>query len=426
MRYLYTALLYLMTPFIVLRLYWKSMRLSAYRQRIGERFSCHAVVPVDVWVHAVSLGEVVAATPLIQALLERGLRVMVTTMTPTGSQQVVSRFGSRVSHQYVPYDLPWVVRRFFKAMNPRLGIIMETELWPNLIFEANQLKIPLLLVNARLSDKAFKQYEKVRFIFKPILNQLTRILAQSEEDARRFVALGAAPWRVHAVGNLKFDMPPVVIDPALSSVFSNAWGKDRVVVIAASTHDNEEEQLLSRLSILQRAIPHVLLLIAPRHPERFQAVYQLCQQHQFKTGLRSTPETIHSDSEVIVLDSLGELALFYALSDYAFVGGSLVPIGGHNVLEAIAVNVPVFCGPYMNNAQSICDALCEADAIEQAENADELIQKMITLYNNPLRCEQLKKHALAVLQANQGTLLRCMEEVLLILGQSVDIRSHCI
>lgn len=411
MRYLYTALLSLMTPFIVLRLYWKSLRLPAYRQRIAERFSVHAVTPVDVWVHAVSLGEVVAATPLIDALLQRGLRVMVTTMTPTGSQQVLNRFGTRVSHQYVPYDLPWLVRRFFKTMNPRLGIIMETELWPNLIFQAKRLKIPLVLVNARLSDKAFRQYEKARFIFEPILNQFTRILAQSQEDARRFVALGALSSRVHAVGNLKFDMPPVEVDPTLSSAFSKAWGEGRVVVIAASTHDNEEEQLLGRLKVLQEAIPNVLLLIAPRHPERFQTVYQLTQQHSLKAGLRSRPETIDSQSEVIVLDSLGELMLFYTLSDYAFVGGSLVPIGGHNVLEAIAAHSSVFCGPYTNNAQSICDALYAADAIEQVLNADDLIQKIIMLYGDAPRREQQKKQALTALQANQGALLRCMDEV---------------
>lgn len=411
MRYLYTVLLYLMTPFIVLRLYWKSRRLPAYRQRIAERFSRGVVVSVDVWVHAVSLGEVVAVTPLIEALLERGLCVMMTTMTPTGSQQVVNRFGSRVFHQYVPYDLPWLVRRFFKTMTPRLGIIMETELWPNLIFQAKQLHIPLLLINARLSDKSFKQYQKARWMFKPILNQLTKILTQSDEDARRFVALGAETSRVHAVGNLKFDMPSVVLDSALSTHFLNLWGESRVVVIAASTHDNEEEQWLSRLSILQRAIPQVLLLIAPRHPERFQAVYQLCQHHQFKTGLRSKPETIDSRVEVIVLDSLGELLQFYSLSDYAFVGGSLVPIGGHNVLEAIAVNVPVLCGPYMNNAQSVCDALCAADAMAQALNIDDLIQKLIALHEDPERRFQQQQHAMAVLQANQGALSRCMAEV---------------
>lgn len=415
MRYLYTVLLFVMTPFIVLRLYWKSRHLSAYRQRIGERFSCRAIAPVDVWIHAVSLGEVVAATPLIQALLDKELRVMVTTMTPTGSQQVISRFGVRVSHQYVPYDLPWLVRRFFKAMKPRLGMIMETELWPNLISQAHRQNIPLLLINARLSDKAFRHYEKARFIFKPILNQLTRILAQSDEDARRFVALGAEVSRVQAVGNLKFDMPPVVIDPTLSALFRQAWGAERVVVIAASTHDDEEEQWLMRFARLQQAIPHVLLLIAPRHPERFQTVYQLCQQHLFKTGLRSSPATMNADSEVVVLDSLGELSLFYSLSDYAFVGGSLVPIGGHNVLEAIAVNVPVFCGPYMNNAQAVCDALCAADAIEQVKNADEMIEHLIALHNNPGRREELKRHALRVLQANQGTLLRCMENVMQII-----------
>lgn len=415
MRYLYTALLFLMTPLIVLRLYWKSLRLPAYRQRIRERFALQAVVPVDIWVHAVSLGEVVAATPLIDALLDRGLRVMITTMTPTGSRQVMSRFGSRVSHQYVPYDLPWVVRRFFKMLKPRLGIIMETELWPNLIYQANQQNIPVLLVNARLSDKAFKQYEKVRFIFKPILNQLTRILAQSQEDARRFKALGAEPSRVRSVGNLKFDMPPVELDSVLSSAFTHAWGEERVVVIAASTHDNEEEQLLSRLRTLQQAIPHVLLLIAPRHPERFQSVYQLSQQYGFKTGLRSNATTITAQSEVVVLDSLGELSLFYALSDYAFVGGSLVPVGGHNVLEAIAVNVPVFCGPYMNNAQSIFDALCAVDAIGRAENADDLIHKIVALHEHPQCRQQQMEQALAVLQANQGTLLRCLEDVARIL-----------
>lgn len=411
MRYLYTALLVLITPFIVLRLYWKSLRLPAYRQRIGERFAISAIRPVDIWVHAVSLGEVVAVTPLVEALLERGFRVMITTMTPTGSRQVVSRFGLRVSHQYVPYDLPWVVRRFFKKMKPRLGIIMETELWPNLIFQTHQLNIPVLLVNARISDNAFKQYEKARFIFKPILNQLTRILAQSQEDARRFMALGAESSRVQAVGNLKFDMPSVELDSILSSTFSQAWGEERVVVIAASTHENEEEQLLSRLTTLQRAIPHVLLLIAPRHPERFQSVYQLSQQHGFQTGLRSNPATINTQSEVVVLDSLGELVLFYALSDYAFVGGSLVPVGGHNVLEAIAVNAPVFCGPYMNNAQSICDALLAVDGIEQAENVDDLIQKLIALHEDPQRRIRQMEQALTVLRANQGTLLRCMKEV---------------
>lgn len=418
MRAVYTFILYLLTPLIVLRLYWKSWRLPAYRHRIGERFVLKAglISPVDVWVHAVSLGEVVAAVPLINALLGRGLRVMVTTMTPTGSQQVINRFGDRVSHQYVPYDLPCVLRRFFKKINPRLGIIMETELWPNLIFQATQLNIPLLLVNARLSDRAYQQYVKFRRFFKPVLNQFMMILAQSEEDARRFVELGATPERVSVGGNIKFDMPSVVIDAALQSHFKMAWGQERVVVIAASTHENEEEQILSRWALLKKAIPDVLLLIAPRHPERFQTVYQLCPQYQLTTGLRSNASTIDRNVEVIVLDSLGELSLFYSLSDYAFVGGSLVPIGGHNVLEAIALNVPVLCGPYMNNAQSVCDELCAADAMIQVANGDELIDKLIALHQNPERRMMQINRAMAVLKANQGTLSKCMEEVDSVIG----------
>lgn len=358
-----------------------------------------------------SLGEVVAASPLIQALLDKKLRIMVTTMTPTGSQQVLKRFGDLVSHQYIPYDLPWALRRFFKNLKPRLGIIMETELWPNLIDQAKKNNVPLLLVNARLSDGAFKHYFKVRFLFKPTLNQLTAILAQSQMDAERFIALGAPSQRVRVAGNLKFDMPPVVVDCELQSGFSAAWGTDRVVVLAASTHEGEEEQLLSRLDVLQDAIPRVLLLIAPRHLERFQSVFQLSQQYQFITGRRSQPSTINEGVDVVVLDSLGELMLFYSLSDYAFVGGSLVPIGGHNVLEPIAVNVPVFCGPYMNNAQSICDDLCNAHAIEKALDADALIEKLIVLYQNPPRREAQVNNATAVLNANRGTLARCMVEV---------------
>lgn len=413
MRYLYTILLYLMTPLIILRLYWKSRRLPAYRHRIGERFSFYknAAMPVDIWLHAVSLGEVVAATPLIQALLKKNLRILVTTMTPTGSQQVLNRFGTQVVHHYVPYDLPWVLRRFFKKFKPRVAVIMETELWPNMIHQANRYKVPILLVNARLSDRAFKQYIKLRFMFKPVLNQFTAILAQSQQDAARFIDLGATSQRVKVAGNLKFDVPPVVVDENLHAFFLNAWGSDRVVLIAASTHEGEEEAFLSRWATLKSAIPHLLLLIAPRHPERFQTVYQLCQRYSSRTGLRSQPQTIDENSEVIVLDSLGELMLFYSMSDYAFVGGSLVPVGGHNVLEPIAVNVPVLCGPYMNNSKSICDDLCRANALEKALDADDLINKLIDLYQNPTRRQAQISNATAVLNANRGTLARLLEQV---------------
>ena len=418
MRQIYTFFLYLLTPFIVLRLYWKSRRLPAYRYRILERFSLGiaTIAPVDIWIHAVSLGEVVAATPLIDELLAKQWRVLVTTMTPTGSQQVSKRFGSQVSHQYIPYDLPWALRRFFKKNQPRLGIIMETELWPNVIYQAHKIKMPLLLANARLSDKAFKRYEKVSFMFKPILNQFTAIFAQSNEDAQRFVTLGASASLVQVLGNIKFDLQfRMALNQDCLSL-KEKWGNERTVVIAASTHDDEENQLLSRLNQLKAAIPPVLLLFAPRHPERFQQVYQLSVTQGFNTGLRSEPTTIDVHTDVVVIDTLGELLNFYQLSDYAFVGGSLVPIGGHNVLEPIAVQVPVFCGPFMNNSKEICRDLRAAGALTMVENADDLITAITTMYHNDVQRQQQITKASAVLAANRGTVARYMEHIETILA----------
>lgn len=413
MRHIYTFFLYLLTPFILLRLYWKGRRLPAYRQRIGERFALNnqTAQSADIWIHAVSLGEVVAATPLIEALLAKQWRVLVTTMTPTGSQQVIKRFGSRVGHQYVPYDLPWALRRFFKKTNPRLGIIMETELWPNIIHQAKRIKMPLLLVNARLSDGAFTSYKKVGFLFKPLLNQFTAIFTQSEEDAQRFITLGASAKLVQVLGNMKFDLQIQISANKESLSFKQQWGNERTVVIAASTHDDEEKQLLSQLKKLQDAIPHVVLLFAPRHPERFQDVYQMSRTQGFRTGLRSQSASIGIDTEVVILDSLGELLNFYQVSDYAFVGGSLVPIGGHNVLEPIAVQVPVFCGPYMNNSKAICRDLCTAGAMVMVENVAEIINAIIKMHLSKDARQQCIVNASEVLAANRGTMARYMKEI---------------
>lgn len=413
MRYLYTAVLYLISPLIVLRLYLKSRRLPAYWQRLGERFSWGLVEkkPIDVWIHVVSLGEVVAATPLIQALLDKGQKIMVTTMTPTGSQQVVRQFGSQVAHQYVPYDFPWALRRFLKCTDPHLVIIMETELWPNLIVQVRRAKIPLLLMNARISDRAIKQYMKLRFIFKPILNQFTMILAQSDEDSKRFIALGASAERVRVSGNLKFDVAPIEFKNHALDRLANQWGVERTVIIAASTHNDEEIQLLNALSKIKIAIPGVIMLIAPRHPERFAEVFQLCQQYGHQTALRSKPDSISLQSEIIVLDSLGELSQVYFLCDYAFVGGSLVPVGGHNVLEPIAAHVPVFCGPYMNNSKSICEELSKFGGIMRVVNADDFANKVIEMFQNPLQREQQISNAALVLKKNQGALQTCLNYI---------------
>ncbi|MDA9272081.1 lipid IV(A) 3-deoxy-D-manno-octulosonic acid transferase [bacterium] len=413
MRRLYTVFIYLAIPYIICRLYWKGRHLAAYRQRIAERFSLGKPLssPVDVWIHAVSLGEVVAAIPLIDALLSKQKRVLVTTMTPTGSQQVKARFKDTVEHQYLPYDLPWALRRFFKRMNAQVGIIMETELWPNLVRHAKLAKIPLLLANARLSDKAFKQYQKMVFFFKPVLSQFTAILAQSELDAKRFIALGAPVERVRVLGNMKFDLQLNIKNADHIAELKNNWGSARPIIIAASTHEGEESQLLSELARLRAAIPDLILLIAPRHPERFNTVYELSKQLGFNTGLRSQAAQINANMDVVVLDSLGELLGFYQISDYAFVGGSLVPIGGHNVLEPIAMNVPVFCGPFMQNSQSICDELCTANALKWVNNVSALADALITMHQNPEQRLQQIEQATAVLVANKGTVARHLEQI---------------
>ena len=413
MRQIYTLLLYFITPFIVLRLYWKARRLPAYKQRIGERFclSAKKLSPSDIWIHGVSLGEMVAATPLIEALLEKDYCLLITTMTPTGSEYVAKRWADRVQHQYLPYDLPWSLKRFFSQAKPRVGILMETEIWPNLIHQSKRSKIPLLIVNARLSDAAFQSYKKFKYLFKPILKELTMILAQSDEDAKRFIAIGATAEQVQVMGNMKFDMQfDVSVKPELMSL-KEQWGVGRPVLIAASTHDDEERQLLNRLNQLKAAIPALLVLIAPRHPERFEDVYQLSKFLGFKTGRRSQSSSIDADKDVIIFDSLGELLQVYQMSDYAFVGGSLVPIGGHNVLEPLGVHVPVFCGPYMHNSKSICKDLCAAGALVKVNHADELVDAIVALYQDPKKRDQQTKNATAVLNSNRGAVARCMEVI---------------
>lgn len=413
MRFLYSFLMYLLTPFLLIRLWWKGRSLPAYRKRMSERFFLGKFdyKPFDVWIHAVSLGEVIAAIPLIDAMLEKNWSLLVTTMTPTGSERVQARFGNKVAHQYLPYDLPGVLKRFFKQIQPRVGVIMETELWPNLIYQARAAQVPLLLANARISDDSLSGYKKIKFLIKPILNQFSGILAQSEEDARRYLTLGANKEIVHVLGNMKFDLQTNVIDGKRFSDLKSHWGADRVAVIAASTHENEEAQILSHLKRLQQAIPDVVLLIAPRHPERFKTVYQLCIQSGFKTGLRSDLTTLTPENEIVVLDSLGELLGLYQISDYAFVGGSLVPVGGHNVLEPIAMNVPVLSGNQIHNFKAICNDLQAAQGILLVHQANEVIDGIIKLHQDPAFRQQMIQNATSVFEKNKGSVMRHLQQI---------------
>jgi 3-deoxy-D-manno-octulosonic-acid transferase len=413
-RFLYTVLFYILTPFILIRLYWKGRKLPAYRARWKERFlgsQDNQIMSVDIWLHAVSLGEVIAAIPLIESFLNKNFRVCVTTMTPTGSEQVLRRFGVRVLHQYIPYDFPHALRRFFKVMQPRVGVIMETELWPNLIVEAKRAKVTLFLANARISDKAYAQYRMIDWLLKPILKNFTCIMTQSCVDASRYQMLSDSSTQIKILGNLKFDvkLPARPLDTVLS--MKKMWGEERPVLILASTHEDEEQQILRHLKTLQCDMPGVVVLIAPRHPERFEYVFELCLKLKYRTGRRSVLETIDKDSEVIVIDSLGELISFYGVSDYAFVGGSFVPIGGHNVLEPIACDVPVLCGPFMQNSQTTVKELLVAKALTQVEDSSAFVSEIIKLHREKALVTLQVENAKKILHANQGAVIRHLEVI---------------
>ena len=413
MRVLYSTIFYLLLPFILLRLLWKSKAQPMYRQRIAERFMWkkQEVSKVDIWIHAVSLGEVNAALGLIEACLSKGYKLLITTMTPTGSQRVKACFGNRVIHQYIPYDLPFAMRRFYKSYQPKLGIIMETELWPNMLAEGKWAKIPLLLVNARISPSAFKAYQRIQSVLRPYLNCFVAILTQNAAETQRFLQLRADKARVMAIGNLKFDIPPYIKNETLSHTWRRQVGLSRMIVCAASTHEDEERELLRSFREFQHIFPLALLVLVPRHPERFYKVFELCNANAFRTVLRSEMNMVDSTVEVVVVNSIGELNFFYAISDYAFVGGSLVPVGGHNVLEPINVGTPVFCGPHIQNFQVICDALVAVSGIQIIANAEALFLAIRALHNNPELKNQQVVAAKNILLSNQGAARRCMEKI---------------
>lgn len=375
---LYTALLALLTPFIVLRLWLKGRVQPAYRQRIGERFGRVPAQPVAVWVHAVSVGESVAALPLIEALIQRHgeRRVWVTTTTPTGSERVVAALGERVIHSYAPYDLPHVVARFLNRAQPQQVVVMETELWPNL-FQALRVRgIPLTIANARLSPRSFKGYSRVAGFARSVLANVTTVAAQSALDAERFTALGAP--NVQVIGNLKFDLALPAEPHPLTANIARLWPCHRATWVAVSTHAGEEDVVLEAHHRLLGHDPYALLILVPRHPQRFDEVAARIRAQGMAFERRSTLAA-HPDvsgqrhpTPVLLGDSMGEVMAYLAASQLAFVGGSLVLVGGHNVLEPAALGLPVLFGPHMHNFLDARALLLAADCAREITDADSL------------------------------------------------------
>lgn len=414
-RYVYTLVLYLLTPVILYRLAFRGLRARGYFSRWFERFGFFPDpgISKSIWVHAVSVGEVNAAAPLIDALRQHhaDYSFVVTTVTPTGSDRVRQLWGDRVFHVYLPYDLPGAIRRFMGRVRPGIAVIMETELWPNLFRYCDRAKVPVLIANARLSRKSLDGYGPVRPLVRAAIRTATFIAAQSQLDAERFLELGARPERVRVVGNLKYDMQVPIFLPAQARAWREQWGVQRPVWIAASTHEGEELPVIEAHSRLLRRFPDALLIVAPRHPERFRPMVQLCRSYGFFTACRSEDGLAGLETQCFVLDTLGELVPFCAAADVAFVAGSLDAVGGHNVLEPAALGIPVVVGPHTFNFAEVTELLIERGACERIQGAEALAATLQRLLGQPELRQRMGEAAVAVVEAERGAVVQTLEIV---------------
>ncbi|RRQ21609.1 lipid IV(A) 3-deoxy-D-manno-octulosonic acid transferase [Thiohalobacter thiocyanaticus] len=415
MRALYSALLYLLIPLALLRLLWRGLRAPAYLRRWGERFGFVPVLEARpwIWVHAVSVGEVQAAAPLVTALLERypEYELLVTTTTPTGAMQGQRLFGQRVRHCYLPWDLPDAVARFLGRVQPRLGLIMETELWPNLIAACQRRNIPVALINARLSARSAARYRRVPGLTAATLGRVSWIGAQTRADAERLIDLGAAPARVTVTGNTKFDAVIPGSAREQAEVLRRGWDPARPVWIAASTHEGEDELLLAAHRRVRARLPQALLILVPRHPERFARVAGLVERAGFRGARRSRNEAVTSEAAVYLGDTMGELPVLLAAADLAFVGGSLVPVGGHNPLEPAALGLPILCGPHMFNFSGIVQLLEAAGAVRTVADVAELAAAVTAWLEDASERAQWGERARQAVEANRGARDRVLQHL---------------
>lgn len=420
LRAAYGLLTYVAIPLLLVHLAWRSLRIPGYRRRIPERFGFGKprLPRPSIWLHAVSVGEVQAAAPLVRALQQRypDRPVVLTTMTPTGAERVRALFGDSVTHSYVPYDLASGVRRFFDWARPELAIIMETELWPNLYRECGRRKVPLVLASARVSQRSLNRYRRLVPLFRDSLSHGIVIAAQTDVDAGRFLSLGANPARTRVTGNIKFDIETRPELRERGQRFREEQAADRPVWIAASTHEGEESAVLAAHLELLRREPRALLILVPRHPERFPAVAELVADRGFTCVRRSSAASIGADTQVFLGDTMGELNMFYAAADVAFVGGSLVRIGGHNLLEPAALGVPVLTGPHNENAADIAELLLACDAAELVDDAPGLAGRLSLLLTDPAERRRRGAAGQAAISANRGALARLLALIEPIIG----------
>jgi len=412
MRRLYSVLIYCALPFAFAMVLWRGLRDRSYWQFLGERLGWGRRLRAapTLWLHAVSLGEMTAAAPLVRALLARYPQhpLVLTTATPTGRERAHSLFGDAVDVRFLPYDTPGAVARFLDRTRPRLAILVETELWPNLFKACERRRIPLVIASARLSAKSVARYRRFGELFRGMFSASSLIAAQTPEDAARFIAIGARSARTHVVGNIKFDMQVSDAVIARGGELRSSFDSARPVWIAGSTHAGEEEQVLAAHEQLQTDRPNALLLLVPRHPDRFDAVADLLSRRAMRFTRHGSGALPGAATRVVLVDTVGELGALYAAADVAFVGGSLVPIGGHNLLEPAALGLPVLTGPSYSNSQDIARLLIQQGAALQVADTRELAAAVARLLGDPKERQRMGAIGRRIIESNRGAVARLL------------------
>ncbi|CAM3785666.1 lipid IV(A) 3-deoxy-D-manno-octulosonic acid transferase [Parendozoicomonas haliclonae] len=419
-RFFYTLIFYLALPLVMLRLLYRAWRAPDYVKRWNERFGFFKLPAFEgkrIWVHTVSVGESIAAAPLVKKMLPTfpEHQFVITTMTPTGSEQVLNIYASeiaagRVVHVYAPYDLPDAIARFLNKVQPELAVFMETELWPNTVAACHNRGIPSLLTNARLSERSAKGYARIGSLSRNMLSQLSFIAAQGSADAERFIELGFPKERLEITGTLKFDIsaPTALLEQGkeLREKWLHGRGEHARILIAASTYKGEDEQILDAYAHLRQSLTDVLLILVPRHKERFQPAYELIKSQDWKVARRSAGEVVNAETDILLGDTMGELMQLYATADVAFVGGSLIERGGHNPLEPAALGIPVIYGPHVFNFAAVNETLRDAGCLFTVHSSTGLTREAERLLTDQEAWQQASDAARAVMDRNRGALDR--------------------
>ena len=420
-RTLYTLLLLLVAPFFLYGLY----KTKANKPKFGKRWIEHfGFTPklkdsnsTPLWIHTVSVGEVIAATPLIKSLKQQHPNkvIVVTTTTSTGAAEV-AKLGDLVEHRYMPLDFSWAVKRFIKTVNPTALLIMETELWPNTLHTAHQYNIPISIINARLSNRSYLRYKKFQFIFNLLAKNIDQLLCQTEADAQRFRLLGLDKEKIEVTGSIKFDITITDKIKATGEDLRSELGKKRPIWIASSTHQGEDELILKAHKRLLKTVPDALLMLVPRHPERFSSVTALSQDSHFNTISRTSKQTLTESTSVYIADTMGEMLVLIGAADICFMGGSLLgkKVGGHNLLEPAALAKPCLTGPSFYNFKLITEQLVESGGCIVCYTEDEIADNLLKLFADKDKAQEMGRSALAVVNKNKGALTRTLQQLSLI------------